>query len=199
LGEVITTRIILARHGETEANRRRCFADSDEIPLTDTGREQAGELACLLAARVRPHRLLSSPYLRARQTAEIVSSFIGLKPQVIPGMHERDFGCLRGHPYERMDELMPPSIEPWLWRPEGGESLDDVRRRVTPVIDSLHEKYPGEEIVLVCHGAVIQSVCAHITGQWSEAAIPPNCGVVTIEYDQSSTVARLETSAVLTR
>jgi broad specificity phosphatase PhoE len=48
-------RIILIRHGETEANRSRCFADSDDIPLTDTGRSQSHALALRLS-RESAHR-----------------------------------------------------------------------------------------------------------------------------------------------
>jgi broad specificity phosphatase PhoE len=44
-------------------------------------------------------------------------------------------------------------------------------------------RYAGREIVVVCHGAVIQAVCAHVTGEWSQASVPPNCGIVTIAYD----------------
>src|ERR1700759_35602 len=127
-------RIILVRHGETEANRRRCFALSDDIPLTDTGRRQARELALRLAREFRPHLLVSSSFLRARETSAIVGEVLQLSPEIAAGLHERDFGCLRGHPYERMGAQMLPDPAynpqgPWLWAPAGGESLDEVRRR----------------------------------------------------------------------
>ena len=66
-------RIILVRHGETEANLRQCFADSDETPLTDAGRLQSRELAFRLAREFCPEVLVSSHFLRARQTCEIIS------------------------------------------------------------------------------------------------------------------------------
>ena len=86
--------------------------------------------------------------------------------------YERDFGNLKGHPYERLSEA-----------PGFVESLDDVRKRAIAAIDSLRVRYPGREIVVVSHGAVIQAVCAHITGEWSEESVPPNCGPVMIGYD----------------
>ena len=171
-------RVVLVRHGETEANLRRCFADSDDIPLTDAGRLQSRELAFRLSREFCPEVLVSSHFLRARQTSEIIGRVLGLATEAFPGLHERDFGSLKGQPYERLEEA-PKSVEPWLWSPPGGESPDEVRRRAIAAIGALRVRYPGREIVIVSHGAVIQAFCAHITGDWKES-VPPNCGIVTI-------------------
>ena len=182
-------RVILVRHGETEANLRRCFADSDDIPLTDAGRVQAHELALRLAREFRPEVLISSTFLRARQTSEIIGRVLGLEVEMIQGIQERDFGCLKGHPYKRLggsmcrDGLGDPASLMRTWKPAGGESLEDVRRRSIQAIEALRDRYPGREITIVSHGAVIQAVCAHVTGEWSDASVPPNCGVVTVDYD----------------
>ena len=165
-------RLILVRHGETAANVRRVFADSDDIPLTDTGRRQAEQLAQRLLSEFHPDVLVSSHFLRARETSEIIGRVLGLTPEPIAGIHERDFGELRGHPYARMAEA-----------PHFAEAFDSVRRRAIAAIEALRERYPAHEIVVVSHGGVIQSICAHITGIWSEESVPPNCGLVVIEYD----------------
>jgi broad specificity phosphatase PhoE len=159
-------KVILARHGETEANVRGCFADSDDIPLTEAGRFQSRELALHLSREFRPEVLVSSTFLRARQTSEIIADVLGLETETIPGIQERNFGRLKGQPYERLG-LRDPK-----WNPEGGESLDDVRRRAIAAIESLRERYPREEIVIVTHGAVIQAVCG--------VSVPPNCGIVIV-------------------
>jgi len=118
--------------------------------------------------------LVSSHFLRARQTSEIIGRVLGLAPESITGIHERDFGDLKGHPYARLGEA-----------PHSAEALESVRARVIAALEVLRERYPAHEIVVVSHGAVIQSICAHITGVWSEQSVPPNCGVVVIEYDRS--------------
>jgi probable phosphoglycerate mutase len=183
-------KIILVRHGETEANRLRHFA-LDGVPLTETGCLQAYELALRLKREFRPHALVSSEFPRARQTSEIIGRILGLDSETAPGLHERDFGCLKGKPYEELGQMMTlegffdPDVldrKPWLWRPAGGESLDDVRVRAMTAIESLRFPHSGGEVVVVCHGAVIQAVCAHITGEWSEVSVPPNCGIATVEY-----------------
>lgn len=165
-------KLILVRHGETAANVRRVFADSDDIPLTETGVSQAEQLAERLAREFRATVLVSSHFRRARQTSEILGRILGLAPEAIAGIHERNFADLKGHPYARLGEA-----------PHLAEPLDTVRHRAVAAIEALCERYPAHEIVVVSHGAVIQSICAHITGVWSESSVPPNCGVVVIEYD----------------
>jgi broad specificity phosphatase PhoE len=182
-------RIVLVRHGETEANVRGHFAESDEIPLTETGRLQAQNLAIRLARDFKPAALISSAFLRARQTSDILSLVLGLESEVLEGIHERDFGSLRGHPYSRLAEVMsaddigdPDKIR--TWRPAGGESLEDVRRRAIAALEVLRVRYAGRQILVVCHGAVIRSICSHITGEWGENHILPNCAAVVIEHTQ---------------
>ncbi|MCU1261186.1 MAG: Phosphoglycerate mutase [Bryobacterales bacterium] len=179
-------RIILVRHGETEANRLGCFAASEDIALTDTGREQAEELALKIQTQFRPHKVISSAFHRARQTAVIIARQLGLPVEVIPGIQERDFGCLRGEPYERMggimrkDNLYDPERR-WLWAPEGGESLEEVRLRAIGALEKIQTCYPQEEVVVVSHGAVMESVVAHLANNWKTACVPPNCGMVLVE------------------
>jgi broad specificity phosphatase PhoE len=164
-------RIVLVRHGETEANLRRCFADSDDVPLTYAGRLQAHELALRLSREFSPEVLVSSHFPRALQTSEIIGRVLGLATETFPGLHERNFGSLKGQPYARLEESA---------NAPGVESPEDVRRRAVAAINALRTRYPGREIVIVSHGAVIQAVCAHITGDWNESTVPPNCGIVTI-------------------
>lgn len=165
-------RLILVRHGESTANVRRVFAESDDVPLTHTGRLQAEQIAERLAREFRPGVLVSSHFLRARQTSQIIGRVLGLTAELIAGIHERDFGDLKGHPYARLGEAL-----------HSAEPIESVQRRAVAAIEALRERYPAHEIVVVSHGAVIQSIYAHITGVWSEDAVPPNCGVVTIAYD----------------
>ena len=189
--ESMPGKIILVRHGETQANRLRCFAESDEILLTDAGKRQAEELAHRLAARFQPDALFSSPFVRARQTSEIIARALKIPSEILVGLHERDFGCLKGQPYGRLGEMMSADAlcdpaRSWMWTPPGGESLDDVRRRAVAAIDNLRDRYPAQELIVVSHGAVIQAICAHVTGEWTETSVPPNCGMVVIGYQEQT-------------
>lgn len=180
-------RLILVRHGESEANRDRRFTHSDDNPLTELGREQALETARRIANRFGPERVISSTFTRARQTAEIIAGELELPHEVVDDLHERNFGCLKGKPYEAFTELLlgDPSFDPqreWLWKPAGGESHEDVRRRVVAAIGGVRARYSEEDVVVVSHGAVMRCIWAHVKGGWADAYLPPNGGIVVLEH-----------------
>lgn len=181
-------KFIMVRHGESEGNRDRRFTISSDVALTELGRRQAREAAGRIAELFQPKIVVSSPFARARQTSEIIAGELKLPIEVVRDIHERDLGVLKGHSYDDLREVArkDPSYNPaqgWLWRPDGGESYEDVRRRVIAVIERLLDRYPSDEIVIVSHGGVMLSVWAHITGVWQGAHLPPNCGIVLVEHD----------------
>jgi broad specificity phosphatase PhoE len=182
-------KLIMVRHGESEGNRDRRFNISPDIPITELGRKQAQETAERIARMFRPEAIIASPYLRARQTAEIIAEPLGLPVEVVHDLHERDLGSLKGESYDVLRDLRrnDPAFDRqqgWLWKPEGGESYDDVRRRVMVAIEGLRERYPEHEVVVVSHGGVMLSMWAHLVGRWKDAHLPPNCGIVIVEHDR---------------
>lgn len=181
-------KLILVRHGESEGNRDRRFTISPDVELTETGQRQAHEVAQRIKSRFQPELIISSPFRRARQTSAIIAAELNLPIEVVEEIHERDLGALRGQSYDMLRELVKqaPDFDPkqgWLWRPERGESYEDVRLRVTGAFDRLRARFPEHEIVVVSHGGVMLSMWAHITGQWEGAHLPPNCGIVLVEHD----------------
>jgi broad specificity phosphatase PhoE len=176
-------RLVLVRHGESVGNRIRHFTTSPEAALTELGREQALSAARRVKELFNPRLVIASPYARARDTAAIIAVELGLALGINPGLHERNFGRLAGQPYEavRKDPAFDPS-RPWQWRPPGGESQEDVVRRVGPVFDRLARAYERDEIVVVSHGGVMHALWVHITGSWDDATVPPNCGIVRVDY-----------------
>jgi broad specificity phosphatase PhoE len=181
-------KFILVRHGESEGNRERRFTISSEVPLTELGRRQAREAAIRIARSFKPEVVISSPFARARQTSQIIAAELKLEIEVVRDLHERDLGYLKGHSYDDLREAArtDSSYDPthaWLWRPRGGESYEDVRRRVVAAIDGLLLRYPTHEVIIVSHGGVMLSLWAHIGGIWQGAYLPPNCGIVLVEHD----------------
>ena len=181
-------KLILVRHGESESNLARSFSASPDIELTAAGRQQAYEAAKRIKARFSPAAVVSSPYRRALKTAEIIGAELNLPVEIVNEIHERNLGALRGHSYEKLRALVKqaPDYDPaqgWLWRPQDGESYEDVRLRVTAAFDRLRLRFPKHEVVVVSHGGVMLAMWAHITGKWRGAHLPPNCGIVLIEHD----------------
>ncbi|HXZ89146.1 MAG TPA: histidine phosphatase family protein [Candidatus Binataceae bacterium] len=184
-----TGRFIMVRHGESEGNRDRRFTISSEVPLTELGRRQAHQAARRIAQKFKPQLIISSPFARARQTSEIIAAELRLPIEIVHELHERDLGALKGHSYDLLREVVrqDPRYDPkrgWLWRPEGGESYEDVRQRVVGAIERLRARLPEHEVVIVSHGGVMLSVWAHVIGGWEGAHLPPNCGIVLVEHDR---------------
>lgn len=172
--------IVLVRHGETAANRDRNFGISEDIPLTDTGCAQALDLARVIRSEFRPTRILSSKYHRARQTSEILAAELCLEVDVVHGIHERDFGYLKGMGYEH---IPPVAYTDPDWAPEGGESRTALQQRVVSALHDALPSYADEQLLVVCHGAVIQAINAHLLGGWDNALMPGNCGYVAVKFD----------------
>lgn len=178
----------MVRHGESESNRDSRFALSGDVPITDLGRQQARDVATQIARFFSPQRIISSTFTRALQSAEIIAAALHLPMELVDGIQERDLGALKGQPWHAHAALTAadPNFDPereWLWRPPGGESYDDVRQRVMPVLDDLRSRYPAEELVIVSHGAVMRAVWSNLTGEWINSFIPSNCAMLLIPHD----------------
>ena len=89
------TDLILWRHGQTDYNLQGRIQGQVDIPLNDTGRQQAQRAADDIAA-LGPTRIVSSPLVRARDTAEVLASLTGLSVEIDPGLVEKSFGTWEG-------------------------------------------------------------------------------------------------------
>lgn len=188
-------RLILVRHGESEGNRERRFTTTPSVPLTARGREQAHAAARRIARRFRPELVIASPYARARETAAIIAAALGLPLEIEPNLFERRFGSLAGESYDvETAALAFDPVARWAWQPPGGgESFEDVRGRIAPVLSRLARENPDRELVIVSHGAVMLTAWIHLTGVLVGAEVPSNCGMVLVEHDG----ARFERPAII--
>ncbi|RYZ69536.1 MAG: histidine phosphatase family protein, partial [Proteobacteria bacterium] len=117
-------------------------------------------------AELRPTIILTSPYVRARQTAEEITNVLkrGATPVELvfdERLREREFGALdrltKLGITERFpdEEKMRARVGKFYYRPPGGESWCDVILRLRSVLDSLARDYAGERVLIVCHSVVI--------------------------------------------
>ena len=184
-------KLILVRHGESVGNRAQIFTTTPhELALTELGYEQAQQAGHFIAKTFRTEVVVTSPYIRARETARIIAEILQLPLEIEPYLHERDVGTLKGQPYESV--FAAPGYNPqrpWLWEPPGGESFEDVKRRVGPILDRLAAAHPSRDVVVVSHGGVMMALWAHVTGVWDNAHVPPNCGIILIEHHSKGYLA----------
>lgn len=155
-------KIYYIRHGQTDWNAEQRYQGQRDIPLNDTGREQARHNGKTLLAHLgsaEDYQFVSSPLSRARETMEIIRAEMGLEPstyEIAPPLVEISYGDFEGitQPelkamdrklyYERKSNM-------WTFRPTNGESHQDVVVRVGKWLASLdqHKQY-----VVTAHGAI---------------------------------------------
>jgi len=156
---VQVTRILAVRHGETPWNRDTRIQGHTDIDLNARGRWQARRLA--QALRDEPIACVySSDLRRARDTARAVADARGLTLHAHTGLRERGFGRFEGHTWDELELRFPTETLAWRKRmpdfaPPGGETLLQLRERVVATVHELAARHPGEQLLLVAHGGVL--------------------------------------------
>jgi broad specificity phosphatase PhoE len=159
----VVTTILLARHGESDWNVEQRWQGHADRPLTDRGRAQAEELA----RRLDAHPLgavYSSDLRRALDTARAVASRRGLTVAVRRDLREVDCGSWSGRLHAEID---PVEIERWkagekAWA--GGESYAEMGARLVSAVSTVAAGHPGEQVLVVSHGAAIRAILAAALG-----------------------------------
>ncbi|MEV4257052.1 histidine phosphatase family protein [Spirillospora sp. NPDC049652] len=170
-------RLLLWRHGQTTWNVERRFQGKTDIPLDETGVAQARRAARLLGA-LKPTAIVSSPLVRARDTAQSLADLTGLQVGLDPELIERDGGEWEGLNDREIRERYPR--ERLRWEPPGGETSPQVAKRVGMALER-HAASLGPEDVLVVasHGAALRLGIAHMLGlpedSWDRLGGLSNC------------------------
>jgi len=183
------TEVILARHGETEWNIGEVFRGRLDIELNQTGIKQAKLLAEYLS-NLKIDAIYSSPLKRALATAEIIATYYKLNVEIAPGLIDFDYGKWQGLPHQEVKDKYKKLYAEWINSPEkvkilGGESLNDVRKRATGVVDNVIAKYEGT-VILVSHRVVNKVLICALLGLdnshfWNIRL--DTCGITTFIYE----------------
>ncbi len=159
-----TTRAILIRHGEPEAESHgRCYGRLD-VGLSPLGMAQAERIAAALAG-TRLAAVYSSPRRRAVESARPLAAAHRLTVEIREGLREIDFGKLEGLTYDEAAAQFPDFYAAWMSRPTevafpDGESYPLVRARVLSALEPMHSAHRGAAFALVAHGGVTRTLLA---------------------------------------
>jgi glucosyl-3-phosphoglycerate phosphatase len=155
-------RLLLWRHGQTAWNVEGRFQGQTDIPLDETGEQQAERAARLLAA-LRPDVIVSSDLSRAMATAAPLSRLTGLTVTADKDLRERHGGAWEGLTDVQIRTQYP--VEHAQWLPPGGESTVTVGDRAGAALDRIAEGLPpGSLAVVVSHGAALRLGAARLLG-----------------------------------
>lgn len=156
------TRLLMLRHGQTEFSAQGRYSGRADLPLTELGERQAAAAAARLASTNGVAAVVSSPLLRARQTAEPVAGALGVPLTILDGLIETDFGAWEGLTFTEASARHPELHTRWLTdtsvAPPGGESMDAVHQRVRRARDQLIAEHGAATVVVVSHVTPIKSL-----------------------------------------
>ena len=199
-------KLYFVRHGESEANTQRVISNRESpFGLTGRGRQQATILAGKLKD-ISITAIFSSPVLRARETADILSRSLRQPYQVTEALREYDCGILEDKSDDASWIMHREIAEDWTlhhnWqrKPEGGESFLDIQNRFLPFIEAL--TYDGlnadNHVLLVGHGGLFQLMLPLVLSNIDDAFVKSHgiehtdcviaeqqpAGLVCLQWDQ---------------
>ncbi|PZQ63291.1 MAG: histidine phosphatase family protein [Phenylobacterium zucineum] len=209
-------RLWIVRHGESAGNVARDLADAAglvridiaerdvDVPLSKLGERQAcalGHWFSELPEPERPEVVLTSPYLRARTTADIVRDCGGFshetqRPTPDERLREKEFGVLDRLTHAGIVAEHPQQAEfrrllgKFYHRPPGGESWCDVILRLRSALDTLSLHHAGRRVLIVSHQVVVLCL-RYLLEEMTEEQIlaidrggdVANCGVTEYRFD----------------
>ena len=154
---------MLLRHGQTPMSVQKRYAGRSDAPLTDVGVQQAAAAAKRLAS-ASLSVIVTSPLLRAVQTAQEVAAATGAAVVTDEGFRETDFGAWEGLTFAEVRERWPDELAAWLAdpavAPPGGESLAEVSVRVTAALHRVLAARAGQTVLIVSHVTPIKTLVA---------------------------------------
>jgi len=158
--------LLLARHGETGDHYTGRYIGARDLPLSTTGREQARRLTDVLPAGIT--RCLSSPMIRARETAELALTGRDCRLEILDSLREINFGRWEGLSFAEIASQDQGLVAEWqrdalaFQFPEGEHTLSFWQRvqEALGVIVAL----PEDTVLVICHGGVIRAMLCSLLG-----------------------------------
>ncbi|MBQ9098220.1 MAG: histidine phosphatase family protein [Clostridia bacterium] len=189
------TRLILLRHGQSEANLKTWFAGHSDPHLTELGLEQAQRAADYLAANEHIDLILASDLYRATETALPTARLLGLPVHPTPGFREIYAGVWEGMRFSDLIAAYPDGMKTWIHdlanaRPAEGESVAELFVRVTAALDRVARENDGKTVLIATHWTPIRAMICHAMRQdhthISDYPKPFNASIHILGYDKGT-------------
>ena len=177
-------KIYLTRHGQTELNKKELMQGMTDEPLNDTGRTQA-KAARKFIENVKFDKVISSPLVRARETAAILADIPIEDVTVDERIIEVNFGDYELRSYHNLGPALSlywllPEVFP---APKSVENVKSMVARSHGFLKELENK-DYENVLVVCHGGIIRPMCGYLMDKRSGLKWrprPTNCEIRVFE------------------
>lgn len=161
------TTILMVRHGQTPTTGKLLPGRAPGLHLADVGVQQAERAGERIAELAKVDAIYTSPMERARETAAPIGKAVGLRPKIVKGLIECDFGDWTGAELTKLMKLpewRTVQKAPSTFRFPNGESFTEMQVRMVTALDKLRAEHPGGVIVCVSHADTIKAAMAHALG-----------------------------------
>ena len=175
-----TTRLLLARHAETDWNRVGRWQGHADPPLNDDGRRQATALAHALADDGIA-AIYTSDLQRASETARIVGERLRVPVVEEEALREIDVGSWSGLTRDEVRERFPDGFARWLGGEIGhdGETREELTVRVVAAVERIAAAHDGKTVLVVTHGGAIRALRRYAHGDPGDSIA--NCATIGLD------------------
>ncbi len=163
------TRLLLIRHGQSQANLEGCFAGHLNSPPTQLGLQQAEMVAQYVTKAYKVNAVYTSDLLRAAAVGEAVAKAAGVCPVSDVRLREIDAGQWEGLTFFQLAERFPSFA---VWREDigrtvcdGGESVAALQERIVSALTQIAGRHPDQTVVIATHATPIRCMQCHCSGQ----------------------------------
>lgn len=185
------TRLIVVRHGQSEANKERTFAGHRNVNLTELGKAQA-EVICEYLKEYDIDKIYSSSLSRAIETVAPTARRLNKEIILMDDLKEIYAGKWEGMFFDDIERTYKESF--YVWRndignahPDGGESVKELFKRVSLAIDKIVSENEGRTVLVVSHGTAIRTLSCLWHGkeikEMKDVLWAPNSSVSVIDYE----------------
>jgi len=186
------TKLILVRHGESEANQIKAFAGHYNAKLTELGHRQAQAAGEYIKEKFNITKVYASDLSRAYDTGNAIAKASGVP--IVPNSALREIKAGKWEGQLIADLLVQYEKDYGIWRTDignatctDGESVTELLKRVSEALESIAKTHPDEEIVIATHATPVRAMQTFVeTGSLQEMKNipwPTNASISVLEYD----------------
>jgi isoleucyl-tRNA synthetase len=184
------------RHGQTDANVKGlvCPDHTDSYSLNDFGNQQVGD-AVKQIKNEGVDLIISSDFLRAKETAELARTAFGLGEDAVlydPRLREMNIASFAGKTWDVYHGTFAKTVENFSAKIDGDESYQDVKNRITGLLYEIEEKYKNKKILFVTHGGPAWLLCAGVEGRSVGESLDMILNVEGFHYFKNAQVKKLD-------
>ena len=163
------TKILLVRHGESEANGKGFFAGQIDIPLSERGKLQAQKTSGWICEHYSVDKIYASDLQRAYGTAQALADRLGMEIESRKSLREINAGEWQGKSFDELEKDYAESYGVWLKdigraQTKGGESVQELYDRVQAELVKIARENEGKTVVVATHATPIRALYTFVQG-----------------------------------